>query len=63
MRQVVALGIVWIAAAASASAQVTERLDIAGIVRSEADFISYAGPDATREEIACDNRHPRNQLS
>jgi hypothetical protein len=97
MRQVVALGIVWIAAAASASAQVTERLDIAGIVRSdnvsfeggqsarlpvagasvayrvwkdlrveaeitrasgesrrtyEADFISYAGPDATREEIA-----------
>ena len=96
MRHALALGIVWLAGVASASAQVSERLDIAAIARTdrvsfeghqnarlpvagvgisyrvwrdmriegevtsasgeskriqEADFMSYAGPGATREEI------------
>ncbi len=96
MRQLLVLGVVGLASVASASAQVTERLEIAGVVRTdlvsfegrqntrlpvtgigiayrvwrdmrvegeitnaagesrrsyEGDFISYAGPGATREEI------------
>ncbi|HET9468669.1 MAG TPA: hypothetical protein VFO48_09665 [Vicinamibacterales bacterium] len=96
MRHALALGMVWLAGVTSASAQVTDRLDLTAIVRSdrvsfegnqkarlpvagvgvsyrvwremrvegeltgatgqlrrayEGDFMSYAGPDATREEI------------
>jgi len=96
MRHVLLIGIVWIAGAAPASAQASERFEIAAIVRSdrvsfeggqnarlpvtgiaigyriwsnmlieaevttasgesrrnyEGDFISYAGPNATREEF------------
>jgi hypothetical protein len=96
MRHVLVLGIVWLAGVASASAQISERLEIAAIVRNdrvsfeggqnarlpvsgagiayrvwrdmriegeittasgessrsyEGDFISYAGPEATREEL------------
>lgn len=96
MRHVAVLVVVWLAGAASASAQVSDRLQLAAVARVdrvsfeggqnarlpvtgaavsyrvwralrvegeittasgesrrsyEADFISYAGPDATREEI------------
>lgn len=96
MRHVLVLGMVWLASVTSASAQVSERLDLTAIARTdrvsfegrqnarlpvagigvsyrvwrdmrveaeltaatgesrrvyEAEFMSYAGPDATREEI------------
>jgi hypothetical protein len=96
MRHVLAVAVVWLAGVASASAQVSERLDVSAIVRTdrvsfeghqnarlpvagvgvsyrvwrdmriegevttasgesrrvyEADFMSYAAPGATREEI------------
>ena len=96
MRQLLVLGVAWFAGVASVSAQVSERLEIAAVARTdrvsfeggqhaplpvagaavayrvwrdmrvegevtsasgesrrsyEGDFISYAGPDASREEI------------
>ena len=50
MRHVLAVGVVWLAGIASASAQVTERLDVIAIART--DRVSFEGNQKARLSVA-----------